>query len=84
MYVRNPLLMFSPHFNHSSGGFQALIEYANCAVSKSGDEDIARDLVGRQRGDAGTRPSRNILENISAYSWKPFLIKDVSHSCKLQ
>ncbi len=54
VYFRNPLLMFSPHFNHGNGGLQALIEYTNCAVSKSGNEDIARNLIGRQRRDAGT------------------------------
>src|SRR5690348_11786821 len=54
VYVRNPLLMFSPHFNHSNGGLQALIEYSNRAVSESSNENIARNLVRSQRRDART------------------------------
>jgi hypothetical protein len=47
MDVGNPLLMFTPDLNHRRGWLQALVKYANSAISKSSNEDISGNLVGR-------------------------------------
>ena len=45
MNVGNPLLVFSPNFDHCHGGFQPLVEDPNRTIPIASDENIARDLV---------------------------------------
>lgn len=46
MHVGDPLLVFAPDLDHGHGGFEALIEDADAAVTKAGDEDLSRNLIG--------------------------------------
>lgn len=48
MYIRDPLLVLAPHFNHSRLGFLPSIENSNSTIAVAGAEDIAGDLVRGQ------------------------------------
>lgn len=45
VYVRDPLLMLAPHFDHSRLGRFPRVEDADSAVAVSGAEDMTGDLI---------------------------------------
>lgn len=61
MYVCDPLLMITPDFDHCCGGFETLIEYTNCSVSKPSNKNIAGDLIRGQGSNTRTGPRWYVL-----------------------
>lgn len=57
MDIGNPLLMLTPNLDHGCSWLETLIEDTDGAIAEARDEDIASDLVRRQRCDtrAGAR-----------------------------
>lgn len=61
VHVRDPLLVFFPDLDHGSCGFLALIVYTNGTITETSNEDVAFDLVRRQRRNARPRSGRYVL-----------------------
>jgi len=59
--IGDPLFVFFPDFDHSSGGLLPLIVYADGAITEACNEHISFDLIRSQRRDAGTRSRRKVL-----------------------
>lgn len=45
MYIRDPLIVFAPDFDHGKSGLHALVEDADGAVTVTGDDDVALDGI---------------------------------------
>ncbi len=66
MHVCNPLLVLSPHLDHSGLGLFARIEDSDGTIAIAGAKDIAGDLIRGQRCDTGAGASRDILIDLLA------------------
>jgi hypothetical protein len=51
VHISDPLPMLFPYFDHRCCWLLSLVVYSNGAISKSGDEHVAFDLIRRQGCD---------------------------------
>lgn len=61
MDIRNPLLMLFPHPHHCCLRLLTLVIHSHRTVTEASNENISLNLIGCQRGNARSGPSRNVL-----------------------
>ena len=74
MYVRDPLFVVAPDFDHCHCGAQALVEDTDGAVAVAAHENIAGDLVRSQRGNAGAGAGGDILNYLALYDRRWWMV----------
>ena len=65
VHVGDPLLMVAPDFDHRHCRTQALVEDADGTVAITANEHISGYLVGGERGYAGPRAGRDVLQELA-------------------
>lgn len=64
MYVGDPLLVVPPYFDHRLSWPIPLIVNPHRTIPETSHQDVARDLIRSQRGDAGARAGGDVLRRI--------------------